>query len=358
MELDLEGHVIRYDIHPSVICSTKRMTYTQVNAILKGDQKTKAAFKDLVALFTRMHTVAKRIRRIRQNEGSIEFKSVESKFVFNTDHSIHHIEARVQGLAENIIEDFMVLANETVAKHTKWLDIPSLYRVHERPDKQRFASFMKVARYFNVQIRYEHLTPKHLQALLMRFKGKEEELVINDLLLRSMAKAHYDDQCLGHFGLALEEYCHFTSPIRRYPDLIVHRMLRKHLFTQHPNERPNDAILVEHLGSLCSQTEERATISERDVEAMKKAEYMENHIGEVYPGVISSVMKFGFFVRLNNTVEGLVHISNLKGYYEYDADRFSLIRRGSHQAYRLGQSLKIRVIAANKERQTIDFDVV
>lgn len=358
MELDKQGNVLTYDIHPSVICSTRRMTYTQVNRILKGDTKTREQFSDLVELFDRMHVVAKLIRTQRRTEGSIEFKSVESKFVFNEDKTLHHIEARIQDIAENIIEDFMVLANETVAKHTKWLEIPSLYRVHERPDKHRFASFMKVARYFNVQVRYEHLTPKLTQGILNRFIGKKEESVINDLLLRSMAKAHYDSQCLGHFGLALEEYCHFTSPIRRYPDLIVHRMLRKHLFTQHPNERLNDAIEVERLGPLCSQSEERATQAERDVEAMKKAEYMEAHIGEKYPGIITGVMKFGFFVRLENTVEGLVHVSNLNGYYEYDEDRFSLVRRGSHQSYRLGQSVQIRVIAANKERQTIDFDVV
>ena len=170
-----------------------------------------------------------------------------------------------------------------------------------------------------------------------------------------MSKAKYDKECGGHFGLALEDYCHFTSPIRRYPDLIVHRMLRKHVFTHHPQDLVKDEILVDQLGLECSSSEQRAVESERDVESMKKAEYMTKHIGEKFDGIISTVAKFGFFVRLPNTIEGLVHVSNLPGYFEFDADRYTLVKRGTNIKYKLGQKVKVRLKSADKLKQTIDF---
>lgn len=356
MEIDHGGTVTNYDIHPSVIKSSKRMTYTNVNKVLDGE--VPQGYESYVEMIELMDECAQRIRYVRYEKGSINFSSVESKFILNKKREIIDITARIQDDAEMLIEDFMVCANETVAKHMKYLDVPALYRVHSSPTKKRFENFLVVAKYFNVKIRYEHISPKVLQSILKQFEHHDEYQLMNDMMLRSMAKAHYDHQCLGHFGLALDEYCHFTSPIRRYPDLIVHRMLRRHVFTYHPEQLTQDAKTVEECGLETSRSEQRAVEAERAVEGMKKAEFMEKHLGDVFEGVISSVTKFGFFVQLPNTVEGLVHISTLKGYFEYDERKFALVRMGNYKEYRLGQKLEVRVVAASKENQTIDFHIV
>jgi len=355
MKINQLGEIETYDIHPSIIRSSKRMTYTNVNRMIKRDKSALNRFEDLVSMVEDMRICAKIIRQRRRNDGSIDFVSFESKFTLNEKGEITKIEGRTQGEAEMIIEDFMICANQAVAAHLRWLEIPALYRVHEAPDKKRFAEFSRIALFWGVKVKHEHLTPKVIQKLISRFEGKDEFLIVNDLLLRSMSKAKYDKECSGHFGLALEDYCHFTSPIRRYPDLIVHRMLRKHVFTQHHNELVKDELLVEQLGFECSNSEQRAVESERDVEAMKKAEYMMNHVGERFDGIISSVNKFGFFVRLPNTVEGLVHVSNLPGYFEFDADRYTLVKRGSNIKYKLGQKVRVKLKSADKIKQTIDF---
>lgn len=355
MKISKMGEIETYDIHPSIIRSTKRMTYTNVNRIIKKDKSALNRFEDLIEMVEDMRLCAKIIRQRRRNDGSIDFVSFESKFTLNARGEITKIEGRTQGEAEMIIEDFMICANQAVAAHLRWLEIPALYRVHEAPDKKRFAEFSRIAMFWGVKVKYEHLTPLIVQKLISRFEGKDEFLIVNDLLLRSMSKAKYDKECSGHFGLALEDYCHFTSPIRRYPDLIVHRMLRKHVFTTHHNELVKDELLVEQLGFECSNSEQRAVESERDVEAMKKAEYMMNHIGERFDGIISSVNKFGFFVRLPNTIEGLVHVSNLAGYFEFDADRYTLVKRGSNVKYKLGQKVRVKLKSADKIKQTIDF---
>ncbi len=355
MKINKMGEIETYDIHPSIIRSHKRMTYTNVNRMLKQDKTALNRFSDLIDMVADMKACARIIRQRRKNDGSIDFVSFESKFTLNAKGEITKIEGRTQGEAEMLIEDFMICANQAVAAHLRWLEIPALYRVHEAPDKKRFAEFSRIAWFWGVKIKHEHLTPKSVQKLISQFEGKDEFLIVNDLLLRSMSKAKYDKECSGHFGLALEDYCHFTSPIRRYPDLIVHRMLRKHVFTHHPQDLVKDEILVDQLGFECSNSEQRAVESERDVEAMKKAEYMMNHVGEKFDGIISSVMKFGFFVRLPNTVEGLVHVSNLPGYFEFDADRYTLVKRGSNLKYKLGQKVKVRLKSADKIKQTIDF---
>jgi len=357
MKINQMGEIETYDIQPSIIRSSKRMTYTNVNRMIKKDKSALNRFEELIQMVEDMRLCAKMIRQRRRNDGSIDFVSFESKFTLNNKGEITKIEGRTQGEAEMIIEDFMICANQAVAAHLRWLEVPALYRVHEAPDKKRFAEFSRIALFWGVKVKHEHLTPKTIQKLINRFEGKDEFLIVNDLLLRSMSKAKYDKDCSGHFGLALEDYCHFTSPIRRYPDLIVHRMLRKHVFTQHHNELVKDELLVEQLGYECSNSEQRAVESERDVEAMKKAEYMMNHIGERFDGIISSVNKFGFFVRLPNTVEGLVHVSNLPGYFEFDADRYTLVKRGSNIKYKLGQKVRVKLKSADKIKQTIDFVV-
>lgn len=357
MKITLEGEIDSYEIHPSIIRSSKRMTYTNVNRMISNDKAALMKFESLVPMVEDMLDCAHRIRERRRRDGAIDFNSVESKFILNKEKEIIKIEARTQGEAELLIEDFMVCANQAVATQLKWMEIPALYRVHEAPDKKRFAEFSRIAWYWGVKVRHEHLNPKVIQQLLAKFEDRDEALIVNDLLLRSMSKAKYDKDPQGHFGLALEDYCHFTSPIRRYPDLIVHRMLRKHVFTHHPQELHRDELLMEDLGFETSICEQRAVESERDVEAMKKAEYMVKHVGESFNGIISSVTKFGFFVRLPNTVEGLVHVSNLKGFFEFDADRYTLVKRGSKQKYALGQKVKVKLIGADKAKQTIDFVV-
>lgn len=357
MKITLEGEIDSYEIHPSIIRSSKRMTYTNVNRMISRDMVALKKFDSLVPMVEDMLDCAHRIRDRRRRDGAIDFNSVESKFILDEEREIIKIEARTQGEAELLIEDFMVCANQAVATQMKWMEIPALYRVHEAPDKKRFAEFSRIAWYWGVKVRHEHLNPKVIQQLLSKFEDRDEALIVNDLLLRSMSKAKYDKDPQGHFGLALEDYCHFTSPIRRYPDLIVHRMLRKHVITHHPQELHRDVLLMEDLGFETSMCEQRAVESERDVESMKKAEYMVKHIGESFNGIISSVTKFGFFVRLPNTVEGLVHVSNLKGFYEFDADRYTLVKRGSKQKYALGQKVKVKLIGADKTKQTIDFVV-
>jgi ribonuclease R len=357
MEINSKAEVVDYAIYPSVIRSSKRMTYTQVNHVLK-DEVFDESYLPFTTQLKAMHALALQIRQKRSHDGAIDFHSVESKFILNKKRNIIDITERIQDEAEKLIEDFMVLANETVAKHMMFLDLPAIYRVHDTPDEKRFGNFMKVGRFFGIKLKEKHVSAKSIQSILKQFETHEAFGLLNDLLIRSMAKAVYDHRCLGHFGLGLKEYCHFTSPIRRYPDLIVHRMLRKHVFEFHPQDLENDANAVEAMAKQCSNTEVRAVETERDVEAMKKAEFMERHVGNVYTGLISSVTKFGFFVRLENTVEGLVHVSNLDGYYEFNDERYALFKRGSNQSYRLGQKVRIRVLAASKANQTIDFIVV
>lgn len=357
MEINEKAEVVDYAIYPSIIRSSKRMTYTQVNHVLK-DEDFDESYLPFVSHLKDMHALALNIRQKRAQAGAIDFHSVESKFILNKKRNIIDITERIQDEAEKLIEDFMVLANETVAKHMMFLDLPSIYRVHDKPDEKRFGNFMKVGRYFGIKLKEKHVSAKSIQSILKQFKDHEAYGLLNDLLIRSMAKAVYDHRCLGHFGLGLKEYCHFTSPIRRYPDLIVHRMLRKHSFEFHPESLQNDATAVEEMARQCSSTEVRSVETERDVEAMKKAEFMERHVGNIYSGIISSVTKFGFFVRLENTVEGLVHVSNLDGYYEFNDERYALFKRGTNQSYRLGQKVRIRVLAASKANQTIDFIVV
>ncbi|MHB8096625.1 MAG: ribonuclease R family protein, partial [Erysipelotrichaceae bacterium] len=215
MKINQIGEIETYDIHPSIIRSYKRMTYTNVNRMIKKDKSALNRFEDLVSMVEDMRTCAKIIRQRRRNDGSIDFVSFESKFTLNAKGEITKIEGRTQGEAEMIIEDFMICANQAVAAHLRWLEIPALYRVHEAPDKKRFAEFSRIALFWGVKVKHEHLTPKVIQKLISRFEGKDEFLIVNDLLLRSMSKAKYDKECSGHFGLALEDYCHFTSPIRR-----------------------------------------------------------------------------------------------------------------------------------------------
>lgn len=357
-----DGNVDTYEIVPSYIKSYARMTYTDVNRILNQEPEALEKYKDSKDLFILMSEVAQVIRQRRVRNGAIDFETAEAKIIVDENGKIKEIKKRERQEAEMIIEDFMIQANEVVARHMKWLEIPSLYRIHQTPEKRKMQEFAKIALIMGERLKGDlaNVQPLTLQKLLTRSIEKPEYQVLSSLLLRSMQKAKYDPQCLGHFGLALKEYLHFTSPIRRYPDLIVHRMLHKYVFNvPDESQRPIDTDLVETYARETSLGERNAVEAERDVEDMKKAEYMEDHIGETFNGVISSVLKFGIFVQLDNTIEGLVHITNLTDdYYEYDPRSFSLRGSRHHKIYSLGQKVRIKVKDVSKEKKTIDFVLI
>jgi len=354
MTIDEAGNVSDYDIHPSVIRSTKRLTYTKVNALFNGQDNDIPG--NIALMLNEALEMAHLIRKNREAKGAINFDTVESKFTVDEHGDVLDIQPRTSGEAELLIEDFMVKANETVATHAKYLEIPLLYRVHDAPQKKRLTEFARVMLAFGVKLKGAEQSPRIIQKVIEQFEGKEEYGVVNEMLLRSMSKAKYDFRPMGHYGLALENYCHFTSPIRRYPDLIVHRMLRKYVFEGKNASLKDDESWVEMMGLKCSLGEQRAVEAERDTEDMKQAQYMTKHIGESFDGLIAAVTKFGFFVRLPNSVEGLVHVRNLDDYYTFDETR--LVLRSVSKSYAIGQKVKIKVIGADKEKATIDFVVV
>lgn len=363
MDIDDFGEIVDYRIFPSVIRSSARMTYNQVNRILEGDLELMRKYKRLGDLFFTMHDCALAIRMKRFKEGAIDFDREEAKIKVDQQGKVLDIDVRERKEAERIIEDFMITANVCVARHLNYLDVPALYRVHESPTLKKMRDFVKITGILGYRFKGDltKVHPLQLQQCLESFKDEESYPVVSTLLLRCMQKAKYDRSCIGHFGLGLKEYTHFTSPIRRYPDLIVHRQLRKYCFIGmvDAEKMRKEEELMEELGELTSICERKATDAEREVEDMKKAEYMHDKIGQKFVGVISSVTKFGFYVELANTIEGLVHVLDLKDdYYHYDADSFSLRGERTGKIYRLGQQVKVKVVAADKEKREINFVLV
>ena len=270
---------------------------------------------------------------------------------------------RQREIAERIIEDFMLAANETVAEHFHWMDVPFIYRIHEHPKPEKLERFYKLARALGYEIKgtKDHVHPKALQMITEAVHGKPEHAAINTMMLRSLQKARYSEESLGHFGLAAEFYTHFTSPIRRYPDLIVHRLIRRYLFDQDLSKETLDyyTAIMPEIGEQTSKRERDAIDAEREVEDMKKAEYMTQFIDEEFEGVVSSVTKWGMYVELPNTIEGLVHVNDLTDdYYEFDEDNLALIGRRTKAIYKIGDIVKVVVAAASKEERTIDFQLV
>lgn len=363
MEINRKGEVQNYRIFPSVINSNERMTYTNVNAILAGDAKVQKKYPHLLKMCLDMKVLAGIIRRRREGLGAIDFDTREAKILVNEKGKPTDIVLRERGEAERIIEDFMIAANETVATHVKWLETPSMYRIHEAPEPKKMREFARIAKTlgYTFQGGIQNVYPKQLQSLLDEARGQDNYSVLSSFMLRSMQKARYDNRCLGHFGLALKEYLHFTSPIRRYPDLVVHRMLRKYVFTQceDVNKMKEDETLCETAAYQASERERNAVDAEREVDDMKKAEYMENYIGKRFAGVISGITKFGMFVELENTVEGLVHISSMEDdYYHYDEVSHSLIGEHTANVYRMGQKVQVRCTDANRFKREVDFELL
>ena len=359
MKIDNKGKVIDYEIFDSIIRSRIQMTYKKVNKILEEDI-VPDGYEEYVDSLKMMKELADILRENKIERGYIDFDIDEAKCIINEDGECIDVVLRDRGTGEKLIEDFMIAANETVATHFCNLDYPLVYRVHGEPSEEKMNNFMHLVSVLGYQVKgnLNHLTPKAIQDILFQLKDKKEYYILSSQLLRSMQKAVYDTHNIGHFGIASKMYCHFTSPIRRYPDLSVHRSIRKCLLSDNMSLESMKAweaklpFIAEH-----SSEKERASIEcERDVDDMKMAEYMEKHIGEEYHGIITGVMSFGFFVQLPNMIEGLVHVEDIIGdFYQYDESTYSLTSPSNKRGYRLGDELDVVVKAASKENRTIDF---
>ena len=361
MTIDGNGKVISYDIFPSYIKSRKQMTYKNVNKILDENiiPEGYGEFADTLKL---MHELSKILRQEKINRGYIDFGIDEAKVIQDENGKAIDIVKRIQGTGEKLIEDFMIAANETVATHISNLDLPFIYRVHDLPNAEKIEDFSNLIKQMGYQIHtnLSKITPVTMQKLLNEFRDKDEFVILSDMLLRSMKKAIYSTNNIGHFGLASKNYTHFTSPIRRFPDLTVHRLLRTYLFENRIDMETinfNAKYLID-VADHSSETEVNSVEAERDVLDMKMAEYMESHIGEEYEGIISGVTNFGMFVELDNLIEGLVHISTLDGFYTYVPEMLSLISANKKNKYRIGDRVKIIVTNANKNQGIIDFELV
>jgi ribonuclease R len=411
MKINQRGEVTDYELCESVICVNRRMTYTQVAAILKeredadrlkeylvetaesqeypvgeavaleysvvSEKSTEQAaqvlgkdsHEELVLMIDKMRELSHILRLKRQKRGAIDFDFPECKIKVDEEGHPIDIQPYARNAATDLIEDFMLAANETVAQHFYWLEIPFLYRIHDTPDGERirklvtfiqnFGYYMKAIGRRNSKVNSEEVHPKEMQKLLEHIVGTPEEAMISRMALRSMKKAKYSTECIGHFGLACDYYCHFTSPIRRYPDLQIHRIIKEQLRGRLTEERMEhyEQILPD-VAKHSSDTEKRADEAEREVEKRKKAEYMEDHLGEEYDGVISGITTWGIYVELSNTVEGLIHVSKLPGdVYTFRESTYEMVGRSGEKSFQLGQPLRIRVDDCDRRMGIIDFSV-
>ena len=360
MTINDKGEVIDHSIEETVICVNERMTYTSVKKILEDkDEAERERYKELVPMFEQMEELAAILRKKRRKRGSIDFDFPESKILLDKEGHPVEIKPYDRNVATKIIEDFMLIANETVAQHFYWLEMPFVYRTHDFPDPekiQKLASFIYNFGY-HMKVNKEEVHPKEIQKLLSKVEGSNEEALISRLALRSMKQAKYTVDCSGHFGLACDYYCHFTSPIRRYPDLQIHRIIKDWIRGRMKSKK------IEHYGEILPQVaaqssklERRAEEAERETNKLKKVEYMERHLGEVFTGVVSGVTQWGIYVELPNTVEGMVHVSKLPGdYFLYDEQAYEMVGRDTGIKYKLGQTVQVRVESTDKFLRTIDF---
>lgn len=363
MDMDEEGNIKDHEITEGVIRVDRRMTYTAVRQILEDQNpEVMEAYAEFIPMFELMQELAGKLRRKRHDRGSIDFDVPETKIRLDAQGRVVEIKPYETNTATRIIEDFMLAANETVAEHFYWQDMPFIYRSHEKPDGDKLQKLRLFIENFGYHLHLggDELHPKKLQQLIEQVAGTEEELLISRLTLRSMQQARYTTTADGHFGLAANYYCHFTSPIRRYPDLQIHRIIKEALHGEINEKRiAHYKALLPEIAVHSSETERRAEEAERDTIKLKKAEYMEQHIGEEYEGIISGVNAFGFYVELPNTIEGMVHVTTLQDdYYEYDEEQYRLVGERTGKVYDLGRRLRIRVTRADKELRQVDFEVV
>jgi ribonuclease R len=364
MEVNEHGEVVSHEIFQSVIRTTERMTYSDVNKILVDkDEELRKKYEPLVPMFELMAELAEILRNKRMKRGAIDFDFKEAKVLVNEDGKPYDVVLRERSVAERLIEEFMLLANETVAEHFHWLNVPFIYRVHEDPKPEKLQRFLEFITNFGYVVKGtgNQIHPRALQEILEAVRGEPEEMVVSTVMLRSMKQARYDAESLGHYGLSTDFYTHFTSPIRRYPDLIVHRLIRTYLINgQLDNETQEKwAEKLPDIAEHASNMERRAVEAERETDDLKKAEFMEDKIGMEFDGIISSVTNFGLFVELPNTIEGLVHVSYLTDdYYRYDERHYAMIGERTGKVYRIGDEITVRVINVNKEERIVDFEVV
>ncbi|MEG0471145.1 MAG: ribonuclease R [Solibacillus sp.] len=366
MTIDGSGHVIKHDIFQSVINTTERMTYTDVYHILEQPDEhpeLMERYKDLVPMFKNMGELAQVLRNKRMSRGAIDFDFKESKVLVSEEGWPTDIVLRERTVAERLIEEFMLAANETIAEHFHHLELPFIYRIHEDPKPEKLQRFFEFVTNFGLVIKGtgNSVHPKALQEIISAIEGLPEEPVISTMLLRSMQQAKYYPESIGHFGLSTDFYTHFTSPIRRYPDLIVHRLIRTYLINGDTSKETvfQWSQAMADIADHTSERERRAVEAERDTDALKKAQFMSDKIGEEFEGIVSSVTNFGIFVELENTVEGLVHISNMADdYYRFDDRSMMMIGERTGRQFRIGDEVKIRVANVVIEESSVDFEIV
>ncbi len=360
MTIDKKGEVVSHEIVESVIRVDRRMSYTTVKKILEDKDETEIkAHEELVPMFEQMKELAGILREKRKKRGSIDFDFPESKIILDKQGHPVEIKPYERNVATKIIEDFMLIANETVAEHFHWMELPFVYRTHDNPDPEKIDKLGTFIRNFGYSIksRQEEIHPKELQKLLVKIEDTPEEALISRLTLRSMKQAKYTIDCTGHFGLACQYYCHFTSPIRRYPDLQIHRIIKEQIRGR-LNEKRIDHYneILPEVAKHSSDMERRADEAERETDKLKKVEFMESHIGEIFEGVISSITAWGVYVELPNTIEGMIHVSMLPGdYFYYEEETYEMVGQATNIRYKLGQTLEVKVNATDKISRTIDF---
>lgn len=362
MIIDSKGKVIQHEIEETVIKTSERMTYTDVTKILENnDEELIKRYDYLVDDFRAMEELCNILREKRMRRGAIDFNFEESKIILNDLGKPVDIKAYDRAIANRIIEEFMLVCNETIAEHMYWTNLPFVYRIHEDPDEEKLEKFKEFVYNLGYVVRWgQEAHPRALQDILDKVKGKKEETVVSTLLLRSMMQAKYSPECVGHFGLAAKYYCHFTSPIRRYPDLQIHRIIKEQLNGKIDEKRiAKLSNIVEIASKQSSEMERLAQEAEREVDDLKKAEYMQERIGEEFSAIISSVTSFGLFAELPNTIEGLIHITALDDdYYIYDEAHLCLIGERTKKVYRLGDEVKVRCSRVDIDNREVYFDLI
>lgn len=360
MEIDERGVVVGHRIAETVICVDRRMTYTAVKKILTDqDEQQIQQYQSFVPMFQLMEELSKLLRKRRFARGAIDFDFPEAKILLDEKGIPVKIIPYERNVATKIIEDFMLLANETIAESYFWQEIPFVYRVHENPDEEKMNKFGTFINNFGYSLHFSNgvIHPKELQKLLDKIEGTASEALISRLMLRSMKQAKYSTESSGHFGLSAPYYCHFTSPIRRYPDLQIHRIIKENIRKGiSPRRMKHYEEILPEVAAQSSHMERRAADAEREVEKLKKAQYMSKHLGEVFDGVISGVTKYGIYVELENTVEGLIHVTDLiDDYYIFDENSYSLIGETTKKVYKLGQKIRVEVETVDPVLKTIQF---
>ena len=360
MEITQRGVIVNHEIYESIINSCERLIYDDISDLLENDDKDMSVrYKDIKNELLMMNDLAIALRKRRYERGSLDFDLDESYIKLDKRGVPISVDIAQRRTANKLIEEFMLIANETVAEHFYWMEIPFVYRVHEKPDNEKIDKLKVFLQSFGIILKgnSDSIHPKAISNILEQVKGKSNENVVSSVTLRSMQKAFYSTSCEGHFGLALKYYCHFTSPIRRYPDLMIHRIIKWVISNEVTSKGTKYfAKMAENAAELSSAAERKAIEAEREVEKLKKAEYMTYHIGEEFDGVISGVTNFGLYVQLENTIEGLIKIDSLyDDYYDYNQEKYALMGRRTNKVYKLGDKIRIFVDDVNTDRSEINF---